>query len=614
MCWAEYHDYTFGSHDDRESFSMSQLDYSCELVSHESDVDNHTDSMRRSAPGCDFDACLEAARTGYEPYNRFLDSSVASWECEQGSCTTARQFCREWVRIVGSVCPSTCHIRGSGVVPLHSEPFPTREAAESACLAHPESCKGIYSEAVPNDLCAPSATCGPFISEYQISDCNYERCTHFFEVYNPTSATVDLGLYAFPQSNAFADETSNLPDAWNTFEVGATIAPGGVYVVCHPSFVSSRCDQMHEFASSGSGGQCLVIGNRTSYSSVDCVGDVSPTDPGHGWDPCGISAATGNFTLMRKCGVSSGNAGNRTVGMSMDSCDWTVAPDTVSHGNLQKYWDAGGSATHVCSKVWRMSPFSTLVTSQYTWSSLCRSDACSRRIAALPDRHMPSSFADGTDAVAILSSCCQSDADCDIGQTCSTNVGVCLLDHTKSYDVRSVIAEECQAPSILYGCQVDLHCSTQLDHISSCGSSSDKATALAPPKASELRCARQENAVPFPHNEMGTPCQVCEDYNDQGSCLACCAQIRESEALSHCCHGECCALAEGRLNSTSAESHCPADSPGISQFNRLMQCVIEMPNNLNRIADPVRDTKLPLAHSANDTVELHIANNNMFTC
>eukprot|EP01043_Picozoa_sp_COSAG02_P028490 COSAG02_NODE_1729_length_11180_cov_3.283368_5_plen_932_part_00 len=550
---------------------QAYADESCNSV-------GYTPWPSQEAPGCDFDACLRAARTGYAPYDSFSQSSVATWQCEQGNCITARQFCHEWVQVVRSVCPTTCQLLGSGVVPLHSESFNTQEAAEAACLLRPESCKGIFSEALPHDLCTPSTACGPFISEYHVVECSstddFALCNSFFEVYNPTNALIDLGLYAFPHSGANTNG-DGIQTTWNNFTAGATIAPGGVYVVCHPNANSSlgRCDQRHHFAQSGNS-QCLVRGDEASHSFVDCVGDFTSAGSDGGWGVCGISAATTGHALIRNCGVSSGNAGNWTVGTLTNDCDWIVAPVTAAapRGDAGTYWSAGGYATHVCRQVWRMSTSSTLVASKYTWSSLCRTEACSHRVAS--DRQMAESFADGTESAVILSSCCRSDADCAIGQSCNLNTAACTYEHAMPYDVRSTLAEECPIPSIRRNCQVNPECSAQLDRMSSCGPPPDEEPALAPPMDSELRCARQQNAAPFPHSDMDTACQVCEDYSDAASCLACCSQIRGEGALSSCCHGGCCAL--GKLPSQE-EIQC-TNQMGINDCNDCNYLNIVLPD------------------------------------
>ena len=74
------------------------------------------------------------------------------------------------------------------------------------------------------------AQCTLFFSECAEGSSNHK----YLEIYNPTSAAIDLSGYAFPSvSNAPA-----LPgeyEYWNTFSEGASIAAGGVYVIAHGS-------------------------------------------------------------------------------------------------------------------------------------------------------------------------------------------------------------------------------------------------------------------------------------------------------------------------------------------------------------------------------------------
>ena len=68
-----------------------------------------------------------------------------------------------------------------------------------------------------------------FFSEYAEGSSNNK----YLEIYNPTCATISLGGYAYPS-------TSNDPtvpgeyEFWNAFDEGASISPGGVYIIAHP--------------------------------------------------------------------------------------------------------------------------------------------------------------------------------------------------------------------------------------------------------------------------------------------------------------------------------------------------------------------------------------------
>ena len=65
-----------------------------------------------------------------------------------------------------------------------------------------------------------------FFSEYAEGSSSNK----YFEIYNPTSDTVDLTHYAFPNvSNA--PTTPGVYEYWNDFPAGAVILPNDVYIV-----------------------------------------------------------------------------------------------------------------------------------------------------------------------------------------------------------------------------------------------------------------------------------------------------------------------------------------------------------------------------------------------
>ena len=128
---------------------------------------------------------------------------------------------------------------------------------------------------------------------------------------------------------------------WNEFPAGAAIAPGALYVICHPSAdaeIQAFCDTHHSFLSNGDDGYCLVQGDESAYTVVDCVGDWL-ADPGAGWDVCG-QGSTKDSTIVRNCDVTVGNAvatGDTTgwsATTSADTCEWGVFDSN--------YWSEGG--------------------------------------------------------------------------------------------------------------------------------------------------------------------------------------------------------------------------------------------------------------------------------
>ena len=161
-----------------------------------------------------------------------------------------------------------------------------------------------------------------YFSEYAEGSSNNK----YLEIYNPTCATISLAGYAYPS-------TSNAPtvpgeyEFWNAFDEGASISPGGVYIIAHPSAEESilaLADETHQYLSNGDDGYALVKGTGESYEIVDWVGNWD-ADPGSGWDVAGVAAATKDHTLVRKETVISGNTDwTASAGTSAEDSEWIV--------------------------------------------------------------------------------------------------------------------------------------------------------------------------------------------------------------------------------------------------------------------------------------------------
>ena len=118
---------------------------------------------------------------------------------------------------------------------------------------------------------SPSDTCGPFFAEAAEGSSNNK----YLEIYNPTNESLDrarapcaawpalrspdvapgctVSEFAFP--NAANEITSSGSyEFWNTFPEGATIAPGALFVICHPAAdpqIQLFCDTHHQHLSNG---------------------------------------------------------------------------------------------------------------------------------------------------------------------------------------------------------------------------------------------------------------------------------------------------------------------------------------------------------------------------
>ena len=180
-----------------------------------------------------------------------------------------------------------------------------------------------------------------WISEYAEGTSNNK----YLEIYNGTDASLDLTTMAFPNANNGADVEGE-PDYWNSFPAGATVAAGDVYVIAHSSAdatILAEADHTHDYLSNGDDGYCVVLGDETNFTILDCVGDWGTEDPGAGWDVAGVTNATADHTLVRNSDVTWGNMGDwaSSAGTSADDSEWTVL-DVDTWTNLGSHTVGGG--------------------------------------------------------------------------------------------------------------------------------------------------------------------------------------------------------------------------------------------------------------------------------
>jgi len=177
-----------------------------------------------------------------------------------------------------------------------------------------------------------------YFSEYIEGSSNNKA----LEIYNNSDETVYLDNFAFPNTNNGAD-TPGEHDYWNTFPEGATIAPGDVYIIAHPSAVPEILDQAdmtHLYLSNGDDGFALVYGTEDSYVILDIIGDWG-ADPGSGWDVAGVTSATANHTLVRKETVTNGNPDwASSAGTNADDSEWIVYPQDTFRYLGSRVWVA----------------------------------------------------------------------------------------------------------------------------------------------------------------------------------------------------------------------------------------------------------------------------------
>jgi len=172
-----------------------------------------------------------------------------------------------------------------------------------------------------------------FFSEWAEGSSNNK----YLEIYNAGEEAADLSFYAFP-SVGNAPDVPGEYEYWNTFDEGASVAPGDVFVICHGSAdetIIAECDQYHTYLSNGDDGVCLVFGGEENFEILDCIGNWDG-DPGSGWDVAGVEAATKDHTIVRKPSVTDGTDYDwaASAGTNPDDSQWIVRE--------QNNWDGLG--------------------------------------------------------------------------------------------------------------------------------------------------------------------------------------------------------------------------------------------------------------------------------
>ncbi|KAJ1458400.1 Endonuclease/exonuclease/phosphatase [Pelagophyceae sp. CCMP2097] len=173
----------------------------------------------------------------------------------------------------------------------------------------------------------PGARAALFFSEYGEGSSNNK----FLEIYNSGDAEVALDDYARTRASNGAD---GMYEFFNTFEPGAVVAAGDVYVICHSlsdafAAVPTVCDETFNSLSNGDDGVCLVKGTEADFETLDCIGDFGP-DVGSAWDVCG-KGTTQDATLVRISSVTEGEP-NWAVSSAEATCEWLVlAQDDFSN-------------------------------------------------------------------------------------------------------------------------------------------------------------------------------------------------------------------------------------------------------------------------------------------
>jgi len=172
-----------------------------------------------------------------------------------------------------------------------------------------------------------------FISEYAEGDGGNNK---YIEIYNGGDEVVDLTEYAIARCSN--ECTDFLYESWNSFDEGATLAPGDVYTMynsgCSDDIIATIGDngQISTMYFNGNDAYLLVYGTEEGFEVVDGIGDFATS--GTYWDVAGVSEGTINHTLVRKCSVTQGNPDwAASAGTSVDDSEWIVL-DANDFSNL----------------------------------------------------------------------------------------------------------------------------------------------------------------------------------------------------------------------------------------------------------------------------------------
>ena len=212
------------------------------------------------------------------------------------------------------------------------------------------------------DVLECTGACDLFISEAAEGSSQNK----YLEIANFTGAEVSLSNYVLANSNNGAS-VDGVYDYWNDAIFGAndSIADGDVYVVCDQDIdesVLANCDATHEYLSNGDDGYALVKGTEADFTILDLVGDWSETDPGSGWDVCGVENGTANKTLVKKEGKEGNTDWADSAGTNADDCGWIVRDsDTWTNMGTHCYDSANDAVTFTSDATFSVAENTTAV-------------------------------------------------------------------------------------------------------------------------------------------------------------------------------------------------------------------------------------------------------------
>ncbi|MDC3258243.1 hypothetical protein OAU28_02700, partial [Flavobacteriales bacterium] len=306
--------------------------------------------------------CMDATANNYDP-NATIDDGSCTYtilgctdstsinfdplaNVDDGSCIASVLGCTDPVATnfdpLANVDDGTCSYTNTVLGctdPLAFNYDPLANTDDGSCIAIVNGCTDPSAGNYDATANVDDGSClGPlanlYFSEYAEGNSNNK----YLEIYNPSSDTISLTDYGYP-SVSNAPNSAGVYEYWNSFDSGATIAPGGIYVIAHPSAdpaILTFANETHMYLSNGDDGYALVYGSEPStpvgpsaggYVILDFIGDWNG-DPGSGWAVAGVSNATQNHTLVRKCDVIQGNSNwSLSAGTDSLSSEWLVMPN-----------------------------------------------------------------------------------------------------------------------------------------------------------------------------------------------------------------------------------------------------------------------------------------------
>jgi hypothetical protein len=152
-----------------------------------------------------------------------------------------------------------------------------------------------------------------FFSEYIEGSSNNKS----IEVYNPTSATIDLNdyvIYRYNNGSALASDS---------LFMNANLVAGDVFVIANPSadpLILAVSDTTHTITFYN-GDDAMMLKNRITGDTLDIIGIIG-IDPGTNW-PVG-TGATSEFTLIRQIGINQGQ-----TDWAIGATEWDVYPQNT---------------------------------------------------------------------------------------------------------------------------------------------------------------------------------------------------------------------------------------------------------------------------------------------